>query len=424
MTLPADTPSHKLGPWTATALVVGNIIGVGVFVLPTSLAPYGWGSVVGWTITLIGALSLAWVLSVLSRRLPDSGGAMGIVRLAFGGDVGFLNAWGYWISVWVANAVIAIAGVNYLGSLIPGLTVSKPATSAASIAALWMLTWVNWRGPRSAGSLQLITTILKAWPFIATIFVGILLMNGAHPPALLPFSASQFTLGTATATATLTLYAMTGLESAAVPASTVENPEKVIPRATMFGTLFSGLANTALSLTIIALLPSAQLASSKAPLVDFLAPSLGVLAGALVSLSVAISAFGCLNGWVLLSAEIPAGLAESGELPLWWGRRNRHGAASHALVVSSVLTSVVIALNASDRFTNVFTFALLLSTATILILYLLIPLAALRFAMQSRIPPTGGLLITAVLATLFAIWAIVGAGGAAVGWGAVLTAAG
>ncbi len=94
MTLPAVTPSHKLGPWTATALVVGNIIGVGAFLVPVSLAPYGWGSFLGWGVTLSGALCLAWVFAMLARHLPHAGGAMGIVREAFGGDAAFLNAWG------------------------------------------------------------------------------------------------------------------------------------------------------------------------------------------------------------------------------------------------------------------------------------------------------------------------------------------
>ena len=84
MTLPSAPPSHKLGPWTATALVVGNIIGVGVFMVPVSLAPYGWGSLLGWAVTLTGALCLAWVFATLSRHLPHAGGAMGIVREAFG----------------------------------------------------------------------------------------------------------------------------------------------------------------------------------------------------------------------------------------------------------------------------------------------------------------------------------------------------
>jgi basic amino acid/polyamine antiporter, APA family len=424
MTLPPNASSHKLGPWTATALVVGNIIGVGVFTLPASLAPYGWGSLLGWALTLVGALCLAWVFALLARHLPEGGGAIGVVRRAFGPEIGFLTAWGYWISVWVANAVIAIGGVSYLGRLLSPIEHSRPLAGAIGLAVLWILTAINLRGPRAAGVLQLITTLLKLWPFLATFFVAIMLVLASAPAPVQPFDRAQFSFSAATATATLTLYAMIGIESAAVPASAVENPTVTVPRATMAGTMLSGLLNMLLSMSLVALMPRAQLSASSAPLVDFLSGRLGSVPVALVSVAVVISAFGCLNGWVLLSGETAAGLAESGDLPAWWGRRNERGAAVTSLLVSSTLTSVLLVVNASGRFENVWTFAMLLSTATSLVLYLLIPLAALQFAARGLLPRTTGLRITAIGAALFALWALAGAGRDALIWGAVLMAAG
>jgi APA family basic amino acid/polyamine antiporter len=251
-----------------------------------------------------------------------------------------------------------------------------------------------------------------------------MLLLSSTPAPLQPFQPAQFTLSAATATATLTLYAMIGIESAAVPASAVENPTVTVPRATMAGTVISGLLNMFLSMSLVVLMPMAQLSASSAPLVDFLAGRLGGVAVALVSAAVVISAFGCLNGWVLLSGETAAALADSGELPSWWGRRNANGAAVTSLLVSSTLTSILLVVNASGRFANVWTFAMLLSTATSLVLYLLIPLAALRFATRGLLPRTSGLVLSAIGAALFAIWALVGAGRDALLWGAVLMAAG
>ena len=124
MTLPPITAKHKLGLLGATCLVVGNIIGVGVFMLPPSLAPFGWNTITGWALTLSGSLCLAWVFAVQARQLPHAGGATGILGVALGPGPAFVTAWGYWISAAAANAAIAIGGVSYLGRLIPALTAS------------------------------------------------------------------------------------------------------------------------------------------------------------------------------------------------------------------------------------------------------------------------------------------------------------
>lgn len=424
MTLPSVTPTHKLGPWTATALVVGNIIGVGVFMVPVSLAPYGWGSFLGWGVTLTGALCLAWVFAILSRHLPHAGGAMGIVRAAFGGDVAFLNAWGYWVSVWVANAVIVIGGVSYLGKLVPALDRSRPLSAVTGVALLWCFAAVNWRGVRTAGRVQLVTTILKLWPFVAAFIVAALLLVNGGLGAVQPFDASQLTLGAAATTTTLTLYTMLGIECAAVPAEAVENPERVVPLATMAGTLFSGLVIMLLCVSLVLFMPAAQVAGSSAPLVEFVSLGLGSTASLLVSVAVVISAFGCLNGWALLAGETPTLMAEAGELPTWWGVRNARGASRNAAFVSHVLTSVLVLLNGSSALTGAFTFIVQLATATVLLIYILSPLAALRFMARGRLPRSWLLTAASVGALLFAAVAVIGSGLAAILWGTALIGAG
>lgn len=424
MTLPAMTPSHKLGPWTATALVVGNIIGVGAFMVPVSLAPYGWGSFLGWGVTLSGALCLAWVFAMLARHLPHAGGAMGIVREAFGGDAAFLNAWGYWVSVWVANAVIVIGAVSYLGKLVPALDRSRPLAAMTGVALLWCFAAVNWRGVRTAGRVQLVTTILKLWPFVAAfVVVGMLLLRGGLG-AVQPFDASQLTLGAAATTTTLTLYAMLGIECAAVPGDAVEDPARVVPLATMAGTVFSGLVIMLLCVSLVLFMPAAQVAGSSAPLVEFVSLGLGDAAAQLVSVAVVIAALGCLNGWVFLAGETPTLMAEAGELPAWWGVRNARGASRNAAFVSHALTSVLVLLNASPALTGAFTFIVQLATATVLLIYILSPLAALRFMARGRLPRSWLLTAASVGALVFAAVAVIGSGVAAILWGTGLIAAG
>ena len=424
MTLPAERPSHKLGPWTATALVVGNIIGVGAFMVPVSLAPYGWGSLLGWAVTLTGALCLAWVFAVLSRHLPHSGGAMGIVREAFGSDVAFLNAWGYWVSVWVANAVIVIGAVSYLGKLVPALDRSRPLSAITGVVLLWCFAAVNWRGVQTAGRVQLVTTILKMWPFIAAFIVAVMLLVNGGVAVVQPFDASQLTLGAAATTTTLTLYAMLGIECAAVPSDAVEDPARVVPRATMIGTIFSGLIIMLLCVSLVAFMPADTVAKSNAPLVEFVSLGLGDTAALLVSVAVVIAALGCLNGWVLLAGETPTLMAEAGELPAWWGVRNARGAARNSALVSTVLTSALVLLNGSSAFTGAFTFIVQLATATVLLIYILSPLAALKFMARGRLPRSTLLSVASVGALVFAAVAVIGSGVPAVLWGTVLIGAG
>ncbi len=126
------------------ALVVGNSIGSGVFMLPASLAPYGRNSLVAWLFTATGAILLALLFSQLSRAHPHAGGPYAYTRLAFGPFPAFIVAWGYWISIWVGNAAIVTGAVSYLTPLFPQLATSSVRSAAVTLVALWGLTFVNW----------------------------------------------------------------------------------------------------------------------------------------------------------------------------------------------------------------------------------------------------------------------------------------
>src|SRR5262249_41321909 len=106
--------SQGFGLPAAIALIMGSIIGVGVFNLPTSLAPYGPITLVSMALTTVGALALAVLFGALSRRLPADGGPYAYARVAFGNPLGFMNAWSYWITAWAGNAAIAVGWVLYV----------------------------------------------------------------------------------------------------------------------------------------------------------------------------------------------------------------------------------------------------------------------------------------------------------------------
>src|SRR5271169_556146 len=194
-----------LGFWMCVALVVGNSIGSGVFLLPASLAPYGLNSVIAWGFTGCGALLLAIVFAQLSRAFPQAGGPYAYVHLAFGPFTAFIVAWGYWISIWVGNVTIATGAVSYLSPLLPWIAVVPGASAGVTLFFVWLLTFVNWYGIRASGWVQGITTVLKILPLLAVVFLGLRLVRSANVAAAqgIPLSVNGVT-----AAATLTLWAL------------------------------------------------------------------------------------------------------------------------------------------------------------------------------------------------------------------------
>src|SRR5512138_344159 len=141
---------RRLGIWMATALVIGNMIGSGIFLLPSALAGYGGISIIGWLVTATGAVLLALVFARLGRAFPTTGGPYAYSRRAFGDFIGFLTAWGYWIAAWVGNAALAVAFVSYLGyfEAFDALNDNRILAAVVAIAAVWLLAFVNVLGVR------------------------------------------------------------------------------------------------------------------------------------------------------------------------------------------------------------------------------------------------------------------------------------
>jgi APA family basic amino acid/polyamine antiporter len=313
MTSGGSEPRRNLGLWTATALVVGNMVGSGVFLLPASLGAYGGVSLVGWAFTSAGAFLLALVFSWLARAVPGAGGPYVYTRAGLGEFPGFLVAWGYWTSFLPGNAAIAVAMVGYLAFFVPALA-SDPALGAlAALAAIWLLVWVNTRGVREAGGVQVATTLLKLVPLVAIAGAGLAVFHLSH---LVPFNASgQSTLSAVSSTAALTLWAFLGLESATVPGDEVERPERTIPLATMRGTAVTAVVYIAGTVAVMGVVEPAILAHSTAPFADAAGALFGRWAAAIVAAGAVVSCFGALNGWTLLLGKVRAAAAADGLLP-------------------------------------------------------------------------------------------------------------
>ena len=409
------------GFWTCLALVVGNMVGSGVFLLPASLAPYGWNAILGWIVTIAGALCLAFVFASFARRFPKAGGPYAYTREAFGFAPAFAVAWSYWISVWTANATIAIAAVSYSSHFLPGLAA---APGLLAIGFVWTFTLVNCLSLRGAGAVQVLTTVLKLLPLAAAIVLTLLVAGGDGGTSLRPYRAEEISLGAITATAALTLWAMVGFESATIPAGHVRNPERTIPRATILGTILAGLVYLIACSGVALLLPAEQAARSNAPFADFIGLYWGSGPASLVALFATVSALGALNGWVLIQGEMPVALARDGLFPRWLARTSAAGTPVRAHLVSSALVTLHLLANQSRSMGELFVFMALVSTLASLVAYLACALAALWLQRSARLDRGAALTVAATLGAIYALWAIYGAGTEPVLWGAALLASG
>lgn len=413
-------PTPRLfGFWMCCALVVGNMIGSGIFMLPVALAPYGLNSVLAWLFTASGAVTLAVVFARLSRAFPRSGGPYAYTHAAFGAFPAFLVAWGYWISIWVGNAAIATGAVSYLTPLFPWVGNAPGRSATVTLIVLWMLTLVNCYGVRAVGWVQNLTTLMKLVPLLAVAGLGIWFVRGTQLAAAVPLS-----IGGTTAAATLTLWALLGLESATVPADRVQDPARTIPRATMVGTITTSVICLAACSVVLLLLPAEQLASSNAPFADVARRLWGERPAQFVAVFAAVSGFGALNGWILLQAELPRAMAIAGVFPRIFARESPRQTPTFALIFTSVLVSILVIMNFQTSMARIFTFMILLSTTACLIMYLLCSLALLTLMWKGRLEGarrgTASLAVVGVAATLYSLWTIVGAGREAALWAAVL----
>jgi len=420
-------PPRQLGFWMCLALVVGNMIGSGVFLLPASLAPYGLNSIVGWIFTASGGVLLAIVFAALARVYPQAGGPYLYPRVAFGECCGFVMAWGYWMSVWVGNAAIAIGSVAYLSELVPAIKHTQGAPALVSVALIWILTYVNWRGVKQVGVFQLVTTVLKLMPLLAVVILGIILL-GHGDASVIKVEPQPFTVSAMTAAAILTLWPLLGLESATVPAENVIDPSRNIPRSTLWGTIVTAIIYVVACSAVILLIPGSQLQDSSAPFADVIRMFWGDWAASTLALFAFISGFGALNGWILIQGEMPRVLAKEKIFPQLFAHESRYQTPDYSLVITSALVTIVMLMNYSGSMVSVFTFIILVSTSAYLVMYLFCSLAAFKLAWRGEMGVHGSkmmvLLAVAMLAAVYSAWTLWGAGAEAFWWGTGLFALG
>jgi APA family basic amino acid/polyamine antiporter len=344
--------------------------------------------------------------------------------------VGFQTAWGYWIAAWLGNVVIATGFVSYLGRFWDPMagttTANHVAQASVAMAAIWVLTFVNVLGVRQAGVVQAASVVLKTLPLAAIAVVGIFWIQASNFTWTQVAESSD--LRAFSGAAALTLWAFIGLESATIPAQHVRNPERNIRLATLLGTGITAVIYLLGMVAVMGILAPTELSASTAPFADAADQIWGGTAGDLVAIGAIVSAFGCLNGWILLQGQMPYAAAQDRLFPKRFATLNRAGVPAFGIVVSSVLMTIAIIPTYNSSTTERFTDFVFLATTTTIIAYLygvasqmvLFVTDRKRFAMK-RIATD---MTLAVLAVAYSIYLLYGAGYRYTTWAFMVIAAG
>jgi basic amino acid/polyamine antiporter, APA family len=390
--------AKKMGFWQCWGMSVGVMIGSGIFLLPTVLAPYGWISLLGWLLTCSGTIVLALVLARLAGTTDHAGGPYAYVKESFGDLAGFLIGWGYWVGVVFGVTAIAVAFAGYMGSVFPIFAANSLTQALVAAASIGVLTWVNVKGVSEAAIVQLVMTVLKIIPLIVIIGLGIIYGDIDNFPAFNP-QGLPITQGLAS-TALLTMWAFIGIEAAVIPTDDVENPKITVPIAVVTAALSVSFLYLGASIAIMFLVPSDVLALSESPFVDA-ASHMGTGGALLIGIGALISTAGALNGNIFVMGQMPMLVAADGLAPSVIAKKNRGGAPMVALMVSSVFSAALLVLNFTEGLVGAFSFLISMSTLSILAPYGLSAMAEFKRSWLSA-KGWAGVALLSVIYTLIA----------------------
>ncbi|WP_214327593.1 amino acid permease [Nonomuraea sediminis] len=418
---PTETVPAKggLGLGAAIALVIGNVVGTGIFLLPASLAAFGWVSLISMGLVTIGAIAMAVVFGRLGARVPAAGGPYAYARDAFGEFAGFWNAWSFWLTAWIGNAAIAVAWVGYVqyfAKQVFGLDWGGTGTAIIiGLVGIWIPALVNLAGARNMASFQIVTTILKFVPLLFVAVVGLFFIEWANFGA---FNATGGNvIGAISLAGAVALFIYSGVESVAIAAEKIKDPARNIGKASVIGVLACAVLYMLSTIAVMGTVPHDQLVKSNAPFADALNHMFGgTIWGVIMAACAIASGIGALNGWTMLVAEMPMAAAKDGMFPTAFGRISGRGVPAAGILVGTVLTSVMLLLGYASE--NAFNTIVLLASFTTVIPYFFSAAAQIFWLVTEgrkvQVKRLARDMTIATIALLFAFWMAYGSGAEAV----------
>lgn len=376
------------------ALVIGGVVGAGIFYLPVALAPLGGSVPIGWLISAIGIMAMAYCASRIVS--PDGGGLQAYVEHELGPAAGFIVTWMTWNSSWIGVPAVALATAAALGRVVPALAGHLLAQSFIYIVVLAL---VNLRGIKATGELNFVTVLVKVLPLVAVVAIAAMLAGGGGPIQEIGVPPPSF--GNVATASALCLFALTGFEFALSPVGKIRNPERNLSRALVLGLAAVAIIYLLTTLSLSLIIPNSEIAKSIAPFPDAIGRYWGERAATLAALAMAISAFGTLDVALLASGEMLYSMALRRDMPRVFDRTNRFNAPYSAQLASVGLGFVLLGFNAAKGTTQLFTFITLLAADAVLYLY---SAAAIAAALKDRKPLTTFAMVVGLVFVLFAFY--------------------
>lgn len=360
------TPENgKMGLLGASSLVVTNMVGTGLFLLPSSLANIGSISIYGWVVTAIGATALGLVFAHLGMVDPKQGGPYAYARDHLGTFPAFQTNMLYWGANVIGNVAIAVSVTGYITVFFPALT-NPWLANACTLLVIWTFLWLNTRGASTVGGF---TTFTTAAGIIPIAVVGVLGWYWFSPQVFVRGwnPEQQSSIAAITSSASIALWAFLGVESAAVSAGVIDNPRRNVPLATLIGLAISTLIYVVCCAVIMGILSNDQLRASHAPFADAAKVMFGYWGALVISLAAILKAAGSLTGWMLIVAQSAQAAAHDGMFPWGFAIQNDRGMPVRNLVYTGILMSALLMLTTSP---NVATQFARITNATVVLMTL------------------------------------------------------
>ncbi|MEU7005350.1 basic amino acid/polyamine antiporter [Streptomyces sp. NPDC046332] len=415
----ADTkPAVKLTLLTLTAMVVGSMVGAGVFSLPRRFAQETGvaGALIAWAVAGFGMLMLAFVFQTLAVRRPDlDAGVYAYAKAGFGEYLGFFSAFGYWASACVGNVTYWVLIMSTIGAIAPALGDGDTALSIVlSSAGLWAFFLLIRRGVKEAAAINRIVTVAKLVPILVFVILALFYFDPsvfAENWGGADYAGSLFNQVRGTMLATV--FVFLGVEGASVYSRHAKRREDV-GRATLLGFLSVFAIFASVTIVSYGILPMSEIAELRQPsMAGVLEAAVGTWGEVFVSVGLIVSVLGAYLAWTLMAAEVLFVAAKDDDMPRFLGRSTGDDVPAPALLMTTSLSQVVLVVTAFSD--DAFNFALDLTSALSLIPFLLAAAFAVKIALRPREERVVGRstrreLVVAVLATLYTAFLLYAAG--------------
>ncbi|ASR44735.1 hypothetical protein BEN78_16545 [Xanthomonas citri pv. mangiferaeindicae] len=330
----------------ATFMVANNMIGSGFFLLPATLARSGAVTALSWLLGTLLAVALGGAFARLARQYPNLESPDDYIRPTLGRDMGFLASTLYWLSSWIGNNAIAVAAFGYLIILLP-IEATPVAQVVGQVVLIWSMFALNLFGPRTIARFQSFCVVFGLLPVAAILIAG-----WAHFDPDLYLAgwnvSGQSDAAVAIGSLSVVFWAFIGLETGAMVAGVVRDPDRNVPIATLGGILLAGVVYLVSSVLMMGIVPVAELAQSSAPFALVAGQMFGAWAIPVIAAAAALKATGTLGGWMLVTGESGARAAQRGFLPAIFGRLLRNGAAGTGLLIVVISMTAIALTTFSD----------------------------------------------------------------------------